>query len=210
MSTEKKPNPADAWNNRYKDPAFAYGTEPNEYLAQQLKGLKPGIILFPAEGEGRNAVYAAKLGWEVSAFDISIEGKKKALGLAEQNGVTVNYKIGKLDELGYQPEQFDVIALIYAHFPPNIRTQYLAELQNYLKPGGTIIIEAFGQNHLDYRSKNEKVGGPPVAELLYSTSEVSSIFKEMNHIYLREEEVSLQEGIYHNGKGSVVHFIGKK
>jgi hypothetical protein len=75
----------DKWNDRYAKSEFAYGEEPNNYLREQLEKLHKGKILFPAEGEGRNAVFAAKLGWTVSAFDISSEGQKKALQLAEKN-----------------------------------------------------------------------------------------------------------------------------
>ena len=75
------------WNDRYSRDEFAYGEQPNNYLKEWLEKLDAGTILFPAEGEGRNAVFAAKLGWAVSAFDISVEGKKKALLLAEVNSV---------------------------------------------------------------------------------------------------------------------------
>lgn len=68
----------DKWNDRYKNPEYAYGISPNEFIKGELQTLNPGKILFPGEGEGRNAVYAAKLGWDVSAFDISEEGKKKS------------------------------------------------------------------------------------------------------------------------------------
>ncbi|EMM82692.1 thiopurine S-methyltransferase domain protein [Leptospira interrogans str. 2002000626] len=71
----------DRWNERYNKEEFAFGEQPNEYLKEQLEKLKIGTILFPAEGEGRNAVFAAKLGWNVSAFDISIEGKRKHFDL---------------------------------------------------------------------------------------------------------------------------------
>ena len=77
------------WNDRYSKEEFAYGEEPNNYLKEQLTKLTVGRILFPAEGEGRNAVYAAKLGWTVSAFDISNEGKLKTLKLAEKNNVMI-------------------------------------------------------------------------------------------------------------------------
>ena len=112
------------WNERYRAKEYAYGTEPNEYLKEQLGKLAPGMILFGAEGEGRNAVYAAKTGWDVSAFDVSIEGKNKALRLAEKNKVSIDYKVGLLPDLNYKNEQFDVIALIFAHFPPEIKSEY--------------------------------------------------------------------------------------
>ena len=82
------------WDDRYSNKEYAYGTEPNNFLKEQLQNLPIGSIFFPAEGEGRNAVYAAKLGWLATAFDISIEGKNKALQLAKINNVTINYQVG--------------------------------------------------------------------------------------------------------------------
>jgi len=109
------------WNNRYKEDAYAFGTEPNLFFKQQLVKLHPGKILFPAEGEGRNAVHAAKLGWDVFAFDISEQGKQKALRLAAENNVHIDYQVGELPSLQYHPAQFDAVALVYAHFPAAIK-----------------------------------------------------------------------------------------
>ena len=145
----------DRWNDRYSADEFAYGEQPNNYLREQLMQLDTGTILFPAEGEGRNAVFAAKLGWKVSAFDISIEGKNKALQLAENNNVSIDYQVGELQELDYKAEQFDAIALIYAHFPSAIKSTYHKILSNYLRNGGLLIFEAFSKKHLDYLAKNE-------------------------------------------------------
>ncbi|WP_345954603.1 class I SAM-dependent methyltransferase [Mucilaginibacter sp. PAMB04168] len=111
------------WNERYSNSDFAYGEFPNEYLRKQLTKLTPGKILFPAEGEGRNAVFAAGLGWEVSAFDISGEGQEKAEQLARKNQVSIDYQVGEIQTLGYFDEEFDAIALIYAHFPAAIKSQ---------------------------------------------------------------------------------------
>lgn len=120
------------WNERYSKDEFAYGEEPNNYLKDQLTKLSVGTILFPAEGERRNAVYAAKLGWAVSAFDISNEGKNKAMKLAEKNNVTIDYKVGELETLDFKSEKFDAIALIYAHFPANIKSLYHKTFDSYL------------------------------------------------------------------------------
>jgi Methyltransferase domain len=198
------------WNDRYRKDEYAFGIQPNEYLKKQLVKLKVGTILFPAEGEGRNAVFAGKLGWAVSAFDISTEGKNKALRLAENNHVAVDYQIGELPTLRYDSEQFDVIALIYAHFPGNIRSKYHKLLDKYLRKEGIIILEAFSKNHLEYRLKNEKVGGPTDLENLFSIEEVKSDFDNYEIIELVEEEIELNEGLYHNGKGSVIRFVGRK
>lgn len=198
------------WNSRFGAEAFAYGTKPNAFLKERLQNLAPGTILFGAEGEGRNAVYAAKLGWAVSAFDISQEGKNKALKLAQANEVTLDYKIGMLPELEFENEAFDALALIYAHFPPNIKSEYHQLLSKKVKPGGLVIFEAFGKNHLKYREENPEVGGPSSVEALFSTEELRADFKDFEIIELVEKEVELQEGIYHNGVGSVVRFVGRK
>src|SRR6476646_424795 len=150
----------DRWNERYSKDEFAFGKQPNNYLKEQLEKLNPGTILFPAEGEGRNAVFAATLGWTVSAFDISVEGRNKALRLAQKNNVTIDYQVGELQNLNFTTEQFDAIALIYAHFPAGIKSLYHKTLNKYLKKGGFIIFEAFSKSHIEYITKDEKVGGP--------------------------------------------------
>ena len=199
----------DRWNDRYSKDDFAYGEQPNNYLKEQLEKLNPGIILFPAEGEGRNAVFAAKLGWAVSAFDISAEGKNKALRLAETNKVTIDYKVGELQTLNYSTEQFDAIALIFAHFPADIKSLYHKTLDKYLRKNGLIIFEAFSKRH-DYISRNEKVGGPKDITMLFSIDELKSDFVNYEIIELVEKEIELSEGLFHNGEGSVIRFVGRK
>lgn len=200
----------DRWNDRYSKNEFAYGEQPNNYLKKQLEKLDPGTILFPAEGEGRNAVFAAKLGWTVSAFDISAEGKKKALRLAEANQVTIDYQVGELQTLNYTKEQFDAIALIYAHFPADIKSIYHKTLDKFLRKNGLIIFEAFSKKHLDYIAKDEKMGGPRDMAMLFSTDEIRSDFANYEIIELEEKEIELNEGQFHNGTGSIIRFVGRK
>lgn len=198
------------WNERYSKDEFAYGEEPNNYLKEQLTKQDVGTILFPAEGEGRNAVYASKMGWKVSAFDISNEGKSKALKLAEKNNVTIDYKVGELETLGFENEQFDAIALIYAHFPADIKSKYHQTLDKYLKKDGIIIFEAFSKKHIDYVTANEKVGGPKDIDSLFSIDEIKADFPNYEIIELVEKEIELNEGVFHNGTGSVIRFVGRK
>lgn len=200
----------DRWDERYRTDEYAYGEEPNNYLKEQLEKLPLGTILFPAEGEGRNAVFAARLGWTVSAFDISTEGKRKALQLAEAHKVTIDYQVGELQALQYAVGQFDVIALIYAHFPADIKSLYHKTLNHYLHKGGYIIFEAFSKKHLDYIAQNEKVGGPKDIAMLFSMDEIKSDFANYDIIELTETEIELKEGSFHNGTGSVIRFVGRK
>lgn len=198
------------WNERYGKTEYAYGIKPNEYLKVQLDKLDLGTILLPAEGEGRNAVYAAKKGWKVSAFDISEEGQRKASELARTNKVSIDYKVGELQTLNYGIGQFDAIALIYAHFPSNLKVTYHKLLDTYLKTGGIILFEAFSKKHINYNSKNEKVGGPKDVGILFSKEEINDYFPNYEIIELEEKEIELNEGLFHIGTGSVIRFVGMK
>ena len=200
----------DRWNERFSKDVYAYGDQPNNYLREQLALLKPGALLFPAEGEGRNAVFAAAQGWEVSAFDISTEGRKKALMLAEKNKVRIDYRVGELLTLNYKPGQFDAIALIYAHFPADIKSAIHKTLNTYLRKNGILIFEAFSKKHIEYNSKNETVGGPKDIAMLFSKEELRADFPDYEMIELSETVIDLNEGEYHNGKGSVIRFAGRK
>ena len=198
------------WNERYSTDEFAYGEQPNNYLKEQLEKLDTGNILFPAEGEGRNGVFAASLSWHVSAFDISSTGKNKALRLAKANNVTIDYQVGELEALNYTSGQFDAIALIYAHFPADIKSSYHKRLDKYLRKDGIVIFEAFSKKHIDYIASNEKVGGPKDIAMLFSIDEITSDFSNYDIIELEEKEIELSEGLFHNGKGSVISFRGRK
>lgn len=200
----------DRWNERYSKEGYAYGEHPNQFLKEQLDQLPTGNILFPAEGEGRNAVYAARNGWTVAAFDISAEGKRKAMQLAATHGVEIDYRLGTLETAGFTPAQFDAIALIYAHFPAAVKSAIHRSLDQYLRPGGILIFEAFSKQHLNYLAKNEEIGGPKEIDMLFSIEEIKLDFPHYDYLLLEEKEIELHEGEFHNGIGSVIRFVGRK
>ncbi len=200
----------DFWNERYKNDAFAYGEAPNKYFEQELLKLPTGKILLAAEGEGRNAVFAAQQGWDAYAFDWSEEARNKALLLAEKKHVNIEYQVGELTNLDYSPEQFDALALIFAHFSPEIKSTYHKELAKLLRSGGYIIFEAFSKRHLLYNASNGNVGGPRSEAMLFSIEELQHDFSNFDVIELEEKEIELKEGLYHNGVGMVIRFIGRK
>lgn len=198
------------WDKRYLEEDYAYGEHPNEFFRDKVGSFQLGDALFPAEGEGRNAVYAAKLGWNVCAFDISSSGKVKADNLARKHNLSIDYAIGPLEDQYYEPESFDMIGLFYTHFPPNLKATYHQQFERLLKPGGVIIFEAFSKDHLKYNEANPKVGGPKNEALLYSESEIKSYYSNLEIIELEQTETVLREGKYHQGLSSVVRFIGRK
>jgi SAM-dependent methyltransferase len=198
------------WEDRYANPEFAYGREPNVFFKNSLLSAMPGKILFPAEGEGRNAVYAARMGWDVWAFDWSREGQRKALELANEAGVSIRYEVSSFDSVQFSDDFFDCIVLVYAHFDVRLRAGYHQQLIRYLKPNGILIFEAFSKRNLEYLKRDEKIGGPRDERFLFSLEDVKSEFQELDFICLEESEVNLREGVYHNGKGSVVRFVARR
>ena len=198
------------WNDRYAQTEWAYGKTPNNYLKEKLAFFSPGTILCPAEGEGRNAVYAASLGWKVSAFDFSIKGKEKAELLAAQHQVNIDYKVAQFMEESYAPETFDIIALTSVHFEPHLKTAMHQRLDTYLKIGGHIILEAYSKEHRTLNTLNPNLGGPPNADCMYSIDEIKRDFPNYEYLELQRKDVFMNEGLYHNGQSSVIQFIGKK
>ncbi len=105
------------WDSRYQGSDWVYGTKPNEFIANQINQVTPGSILFPAEGEGRNAIYVAHLGWDVYAFDQSKVGRSKSLNRAQEEKVIMNYELTEFSS--YKPKSsFDVIAPCFFHLMP--------------------------------------------------------------------------------------------
>ena len=198
------------WNERYKASCYAYGEAPNVYFENCLSQLPAGKILLPADGEGRNGVYAATKGWQVASFDISEAGKSKATILASKKNVNIDYTIVDVNAIQLENEYYDVIALIYAHFHENDRKRLHQKLNDSLKVGGQVIIEAFSKNNLAYVAKNPKVGGPKDISMLYNIEDLQSDFPNYKWIELQEIVVDLEEGEYHVGQGSVIRCFGEK
>ncbi|MBL7981904.1 MAG: class I SAM-dependent methyltransferase [Flavobacteriales bacterium] len=197
------------WDARYSADEYAYGTAPNAWFAEQLKGLAPGTLLLPAEGEGRNAVHAARMGWKVTAFDLSERGRDKALLLAAQHGVHITYHVGQLHELPELSRDFDAIGFFYAHFAANVRVPLTATLLGHLRPGGTVLFEAFAKEQLKYQPLHNS-GGPREADMLYTVDELRAEMPGIAFRVLEEAEVRLDEGPFHQGLAKVVRGVGVK
>ena len=197
------------WDQRYRAEAYAYGESPNVWFRSRLENMSPGRILLPADGEGRNGVFAATLGWEVVSVDISEEGCKKALRLAEKKGVSLDYQIASVDDFTADAASFDVVALIYAHFPSTVRRDWHRRLEGFLKPGGLVLLEAFSVSHLTYVLNDPGIGGPRDRDMLYESSAIALDFSGCTPVFQEECEVRLEEGDFHIGTGHVVRYIGE-
>jgi SAM-dependent methyltransferase len=203
MQSEKPP--ASFWDQRFAEPEFVYGKEPNRYFQNLIDTLSPGRLLLPAEGQGRNAAYAASFGWEVDAFDSSTVARERALELAHENKVAFNYSISDLASFDAGADRYDLIALIFVHMPPELRMLVHRRLLQWLEPGGYILIEAFGKEQLQYKS-----GGPQNEAMLFSSEILQADFGGLNLLELSEVKDTLTEGKYHNGEAALVRMIAQK
>ncbi len=193
------------WDNRYSHDEYAYGENPNVFFSQQLANLEKGKILLPAEGEGRNAVYAALHGWQTDAFDFSNSAKEKALKLADKHGVIINYSISSLLDFTSGKVGYDCIALIYVHIPVEIRPVFHEKISKLLAPGGTLILEGFSK-----KQHGKSSGGPKIESMLFSANELRSDFEDLSITLLIEEDTILNEGEFHKGNASVVRLLATK
>lgn len=193
------------WNERYQQENYQYGIKPNDFFAEELSKLKPGRILVPGAGEGRDAVFAAKLGWEVHAFDLSEQGEAKANRLASAEKVRIHYKVADAINVKFPLESFDVIALTFFHLPLDIRLPFYKQCISWLKPGGKIIMEGFNKRQLGLSS-----GGPKQLEWLFSSAEIATEFPGLTINKNEELQRNLDEGPLHQGKAEVNQFIGQK
>lgn len=192
------------WNEKFSSEDYLYGKEPNHFLKEELDKRKVGKIIFLGEGEGRNAVYAAKLGWQVTAVDESEEGKKKALKLAKENNVSINYLIDNV--LNFETrEKFDAVVMIYLHIHDDLKEALHKKAISLLDINGEIILEAFEKDQLKFTS-----GGPKNIDLLYDLKTITEDFIDLDFIKLSKEEIELNEGNGHKGKAVVVRFVGRK
>jgi SAM-dependent methyltransferase len=195
----------DFWEERYKNQAFVYGESPNVFFAEILITLTPGKIILPCDGEGRNAVFAAKMGWDTYAFDLSEAGKKKALLLASNAGVEVDFQVEDAMHINYPENQAAVVALIYAHLPPLIRQALHKKVFSWLKPGGKLILEAFNPLQLNNHS-----GGPKTIDMLYTKDMLNADFSALQIDYIEDVEIELSEGDFHKGRAEVIRLIATK
>ena len=148
------------WDERYRGEEYVYGTSPNDFLRSQITHLPRGQILCLAEGEGRNAVFLAERGYDVTAVDQSPVGLAKARQLAEQRGVSIETVVADLGAFEVAPEVWDGIVSIFAHVPPPARRHVHRQVVTGLRPGGVLLLEAYRPEQLEYHT-----GGPPVAKL---------------------------------------------
>jgi SAM-dependent methyltransferase len=197
----------DFWNSRYSTEDFVYGLAPNRFLAEHVGAVRQGgRMLLPADGEGRNAVYLASRGFDVTSFDQSEVAVGKAKALAAKSGVRIAASVADAMTFDYAPGHYDAAALIFAHLPPPVRAHVHAGVVAALRPGGLVFVQAFRPEQLERNS-----GGPKDPSMLYDAAIFRQDFAACSEILLLESSLEvLDEGASHRGEGAVISLIARK
>ena len=198
---------AATWDQRYSDPDFVFGTEPNAYLADQAGLLRPGKkALAVADGEGRNSVWLARQGLSVDAFDISPVGVNKARRLARDSGVDVAYHVSGCDDWPWQAQAYDYVVAIFVQFAdPEMRDRLFASMVQTLKPGGVLVLQGYTPRQLE-----DKTGGPGLLEHLYTEDMLNAAFADLRILDMRSYDALLNEGSRHSGMSALIGMVAQK
>lgn len=204
MSEEKSKPPT--WNNRYAGDDYVFGTEPNDFL-KAVAGEMPSNanVLCLADGEGRNGVYLAQLGHQITSVDMSNVGLQKAAKLATASNVTITTIQADLANYDLGETQWDCVVSIFFHIPPKLQQIIYPRIIRSLKPAGLLILESYTPDQLKFGT-----GGPPVADLMLTLDLARSAFGEMEFLHAEELERDVVEGIGHTGRAAVLQLIARK
>ena len=193
------------WDERYSKDEYVYGTEPNEFLRQHVDAIPMGKVLSLCEGEGRNAVFLAGQGYDVTGVDSSSIGLAKAQKLAANKGVTITTQLADMADFSIAQNAWEGVVSIFCHIPPAMRAELHRQVVAGLKPGGVLLLEAYTPAQLALGT-----GGPKVKEMTMTAEDLRRELKGLGFELVLELERDVTEGVFHTGKGAVVQLIARK
>jgi len=160
---------SNAWDERYAGAELVWTAVPNRFLVSEVEALPAGRALDLACGEGRNAVWLAERGWDVTGVDFSNVGLDKARGLAAARGVSVHWELADVTAYAAAPESFDLVIVMYLHLPEAARRAAFRRAAAAVAPGGTLLVVGH-----DVTNPTDGWGGPSDAGVLYGPHDVTA------------------------------------
>ncbi|UCV17354.1 SAM-dependent methyltransferase [Ferribacterium limneticum] len=197
------------WSARYRGVGddYLFGTAPNKFLASQAGSFGDGMrVLSVADGEGRNAVWVAEQGCQVTATEISPVALEKAAKLARGRNVAVDLVQADILNWDWPREEFDAVVGIFIQFAtPAERPRQLAGMKQAVKAGGLLFLQGYTPKQLDF-----KTGGPSAVENLYTAEMLREIFADWEIVLLHEHEDTIEEGSAHIGRSALIDLVARK
>ncbi|AXK40885.1 class I SAM-dependent methyltransferase [Crenobacter cavernae] len=194
------------WNPRFASPDYLYGTRANDFLREEAhRILAGGRVLSLGDGEGRNGVFLAEQGFDVTALDAAEAGLAKAEALARERGVTLATVHADLEFHRLEADAWDGIVAIFCHLPSSYRAGVLRDAVAALKPGGVLLLEGYTPRQLAFGT-----GGPKEVDLLYEPDALREELAGLEFISLAEVERPVVEGRLHTGLAAVLQIVARK
>jgi SAM-dependent methyltransferase len=193
------------WDARYSEPGWAYGTEPNEFLVAQVATIPLGAVLCIGDGEGRNGVWLATRGYDVTSLDASEKGLEKARGLAKEKGVTIATVAADLETYAFEPARWSGIVSIWCHLPRALRRRVHHACVAALRPGGVFVLEAYTPSQV-----GRNTGGPKSTDFLATLAELREELAGLDFELGLERVREVHEGRHHDGLSDVVQVVARK
>jgi SAM-dependent methyltransferase len=193
------------WDQRYSAAEYIYGTEPNDFLAARVDAIPAGPVLELGCGQGRNAVFLAGRGYDVTAVDQSAAGLRKAERLAAERGVSLTTVQADLGAFAIEPGHWAGVVSIFCHLPRAVRLPLYAGVVRGLRPGGVLLLEAYTPAQI-----GRGTGGPSDPEMMMSLDRLKEELPGLEWVVAEEKEREVREGSFHTGLASVVQFIGRR
>jgi len=197
------------WDERYSQPGYAYGKSPNAFLREHFSRIPPGgRVLCLAEGEGRNGVFLAEQGYEVTGVDLSAVGLRKAQELAAERKVELSTVVADLADFDPGVDAWDGVVSIAVHLPPKVRKSLFARVVTSLRSGGVFLLEGFTEKQLDMPGR----GGPSAEhrDLFLSLQAVTREIAGLEVLIGREIERIMGSGDHHDGESAVLQLVAQK
>ena len=195
------------WDERFKGAEFMFGKEPAQALTRHIDKLhKAGRTLAVADGEGRNSVYLARHGFDVTAMDSSRVGLEKARSLSAEAGATVSFELADIYDYDWQAQSYDNVVAIFIQFaPPEMWDTIFSGMVSALSTGGCLFLHGYTPKQVDYGT-----GGPSNPAHLYTKDMLASQFSDLDIIVNESYEMVLDEGPGHHGQSALIDFIAYK
>jgi len=195
------------WEQRYTGDEYLFGKEPAAFLVAQRAYLRSGAkALVVADGEGRNSVYVAQHGLDVTAMDYAPSAVRKAQALAAERGVAVDFRLADIMDWEWQRAAYDLVVAVFIQFVgPDLRTGIFEGMKTTLRPGGTLMLHGYTPEQVDLGT-----GGPPFRENMYTSGILAEAFADFETLRLEAYEAVIREGTGHAGQSALIDYIGRK
>ena len=193
------------WDERFSTKEYAYGTKPNDFLKENFKALPKGKLLSLGEGEGRNAVFLARMGYQVTAVDYSSVGLNKGRRLAQKHGVDIEFIHADITEFDLGENRWSSIISIFFPLPPAQRAKLYQKVTRALTQDGIFLMEAYTPEQL-----HNDTGGGKSPELMQSIESLKAELPGLEYEHLETLKRDVVEGLYHTGRSAVLQVIARR